>query len=139
VLRTVDVESLIDEDHSARSIWELVGRLDLSLYHAHVGGGDSLLSDELIKQLKELSANLPDDHKQLPPKGRRIVIETMYTPKVQVYDRANLPDEITTIHRLTGTTLHPLPTKPKAKPLPLSMGAPVLQSRGWPPRGERLS
>jgi transposase len=32
ILRTVDVERLIDEDHSARSIWELVGRMDLSLY-----------------------------------------------------------------------------------------------------------
>jgi transposase len=32
VLRTVDVERLIDDDHSARSIWELVGRMDLSLY-----------------------------------------------------------------------------------------------------------
>jgi hypothetical protein len=31
VMRPVDVELLIDEDHSARSIWELVGRLDLSL------------------------------------------------------------------------------------------------------------
>lgn len=36
LLRTVDVEKLIDEDHSARSIWELVGRLDLSLYHAQI-------------------------------------------------------------------------------------------------------
>jgi transposase len=36
VLRTVDVELLIDEDHSARSIWELVGRLDLSLYYAQI-------------------------------------------------------------------------------------------------------
>lgn len=36
VLRTVDVERLIDEDHSARSIWELIGRLDLSLYHAQI-------------------------------------------------------------------------------------------------------
>jgi transposase len=36
VLRTVDVERLVDEDHSARSIWELVGRLDLSLYHAQI-------------------------------------------------------------------------------------------------------
>jgi transposase len=36
ILRTVDVERLIDEDHSARSIWELVGRLDLSLYHAEI-------------------------------------------------------------------------------------------------------
>ena len=35
-LRTVDVELLIDEDHSARSIWELVGRLDLSLYYAQI-------------------------------------------------------------------------------------------------------
>ena len=36
MLRTVDVERLIDEDHSARSIWELIGRLDLSLYHAQI-------------------------------------------------------------------------------------------------------
>jgi len=36
VLRTVDVERLIDEDHSARSIWELIGRLDLSLYCAKI-------------------------------------------------------------------------------------------------------
>src|ERR1700693_1926026 len=36
VLRTVDVELLIDEVHSARSIWELVGRLDLSLYYAQI-------------------------------------------------------------------------------------------------------
>jgi transposase len=32
ILRTVDVERLIDDDHSARSIWELVGRMNLSLY-----------------------------------------------------------------------------------------------------------
>ena len=36
ILRTVDVEKLIDEDHSARSIWELVGRMDLSLYYAEI-------------------------------------------------------------------------------------------------------
>jgi transposase len=36
VWRTVDVELLIDEDHSARAIWELVGRLDLSLYYAQI-------------------------------------------------------------------------------------------------------
>ena len=27
---------MIDEDHSARSIWQLVARLDLSLYHAEI-------------------------------------------------------------------------------------------------------
>jgi transposase len=36
LLRTVDVEKLIDEDHSARSLWELIGRLDLILYHAQI-------------------------------------------------------------------------------------------------------
>jgi transposase len=45
LLHTVDVENLIEEDHSARAIWQLVGKLDLSLYHAgiaavegHAGG-----------------------------------------------------------------------------------------------------
>jgi len=37
VMRTLDVELLIEEDHSARVIWELVGRLDLSLYYADIG------------------------------------------------------------------------------------------------------
>ena len=36
VLHTVDVETLIDEDHSARSIWHVVGRMNLSLYHAAI-------------------------------------------------------------------------------------------------------
>ncbi len=36
VLRTLDVERLVDEDHSVRSIWELVGRLDLSLYYSQI-------------------------------------------------------------------------------------------------------
>jgi len=35
-LHTVDVERLIDEDHSARSIWQLVARLNLRLYHAKI-------------------------------------------------------------------------------------------------------
>ena len=32
VLRTVDVERLIEEDHCSRSIWQLIGRMDLGLY-----------------------------------------------------------------------------------------------------------
>ena len=36
LLHTVDVENLIEEDHSARAIWQLVGKLDLSLYHAGI-------------------------------------------------------------------------------------------------------
>lgn len=34
--RAVDVERLIDEDHPARAIWELIGRLDLSRYYARI-------------------------------------------------------------------------------------------------------
>ncbi len=37
VMRAIDVELLIDEDHPARSIWELVGRMDLSRYYAEIG------------------------------------------------------------------------------------------------------
>jgi transposase len=33
VFRTVDVERLIEDDHPARAIWELVGKLDLSSFH----------------------------------------------------------------------------------------------------------
>jgi len=36
VMRAIDVERLIEEDHPARSLWELVGRLDLSLYYAEI-------------------------------------------------------------------------------------------------------
>lgn len=36
VFRTVDVERLVDDDHSVRSIWELMGGLDLGLYHAKI-------------------------------------------------------------------------------------------------------
>jgi hypothetical protein len=78
------------------------------------GGGYSQLPEDVMKQLREFASNLPDDHKQLPPKGRRVVIQTMYMPKVGVYDRANLPLAITTILRLTGITLHPLPANATA-------------------------
>src|ERR1700730_3735057 len=36
VFRTVDVERMIDDDHSARSIWETIGQLNLSLYDAKI-------------------------------------------------------------------------------------------------------
>lgn len=37
LLRTIDVERLIDEDHPARAVWEFVGQLDLSRYREQVG------------------------------------------------------------------------------------------------------
>ncbi len=36
LLRTVDVEKLVEDEHPVRSIWELVGRLDLRLYYAQI-------------------------------------------------------------------------------------------------------
>ena len=37
VWRTVDVERLIEEDHPARAIWALLGKLDLSSFHEAIG------------------------------------------------------------------------------------------------------
>jgi hypothetical protein len=34
--RAVDVERLIGEDHRARAIWTLVGRLDLSRFYENI-------------------------------------------------------------------------------------------------------
>jgi transposase len=34
--RAVDVERLIEEEHPARAIWDLIGRLDLSRYYARI-------------------------------------------------------------------------------------------------------
>src|SRR5271169_2272147 len=36
ILRSMDVEKLVDEDHCARAIWELAGRLDLRRYHEQI-------------------------------------------------------------------------------------------------------
>ncbi len=36
LLRAIDVERLIEEEHPARAIWEFVGRLDLTRYQEHI-------------------------------------------------------------------------------------------------------
>jgi hypothetical protein len=38
----VDVERLIDDDHSARSIWQLTGRVDLSLFYTKIAAVEGL-------------------------------------------------------------------------------------------------
>ena len=37
LLRAVDVEKLVGEEHAVRAIWELVGQLDLSRYYSEIG------------------------------------------------------------------------------------------------------
>ena len=52
--RAVDVEQLIGEDHAARAIWELVGRLDLTGFYEGIecseeeGGRPSLCRNPLL-------------------------------------------------------------------------------------------
>jgi transposase len=36
ILRTVVIEDLLEPDHPARAIWELVGGLDLSSFYTHI-------------------------------------------------------------------------------------------------------
>ena len=54
--RAVDVERLIEEDHPARSIWELSGRLDLSSFYEGIGssseeGGRPAIDPQLLVSL----------------------------------------------------------------------------------------
>jgi len=42
LLRTVDVEQLVEADHTARAIWELVGRLDLSGFQEPIGAVEGI-------------------------------------------------------------------------------------------------
>src|ERR1700675_4946508 len=45
-LRTVDIEKLVEQEPVGRSIWELVGRLDLRLYHAQIAAVEGIAGRE---------------------------------------------------------------------------------------------
>src|SRR5260370_1779391 len=42
ILRSMDVEKLVDEDHCVRAIWELAGRLDLRRYHEQIAAVEGI-------------------------------------------------------------------------------------------------
>ena len=61
---------------------------------ADVLGGFPALSEPAMAKVRELAANLPDDHAYLPPVGRRLVVQATNAgaTRARVYDRANIPD-----------------------------------------------
>lgn len=48
ILRTVDVERLVPEDHEVRAIWELVGQLDLSPYYEQIRAVEGVAGREPV-------------------------------------------------------------------------------------------
>jgi WD40 repeat protein len=78
------------------------------------GGGPDRLSAEDLKVLRPLMASLrehlPDDYSQLPPPGRRVVVQIKKGNEIgaRVYDRADMPDSVLEILGLMGATHGPL-------------------------------
>jgi WD40 repeat protein len=70
------------------------------------GGGFTIAPDD-VKRLNELLAKLPDDGLRLPPAGRRLLIQAAAGAKsiVKVYDRANAPDEVLEILRVSNSQI----------------------------------
>lgn len=48
ILRPIDVEQLIPEDHEARAIWEFVGQLDLSCYYEDIHAVEGVAGRESV-------------------------------------------------------------------------------------------
>ena len=73
------------------------------------GGGPSPMAAEKLQRLDELLAHLPGDGGRLPPPNRRVVVQTPEDSgfRVHVYDRANLPDELLEIIRVTDVRIAP--------------------------------
>lgn len=71
------------------------------------GGGYPVISKGDLQRLKQLLANLPDDHAYLPPAGRRLVLQVPDGNQVlaKVYDRANMPYEVMEILRLSQSRI----------------------------------
>lgn len=93
----------------------------ISHFQRHFGDftqGLSVLQPEYLQQLQALLLRLPDDGSRLPPAGRRLLVQAVISGRTvaRVYDRANIPDVIWEILKLTGTniqhwSLHFLPEK----------------------------
>lgn len=85
------------------------GRLSYFSYSSRgaKGGGYPRMADIDLKRLSELLENLPDDFSSLPPPDRRLVLQVAGADRViaRVYDRANAPESILQILRLTQSNI----------------------------------
>ncbi|HTW95875.1 MAG TPA: WD40 repeat domain-containing protein [Tepidisphaeraceae bacterium] len=67
------------------------------------GGGGNPVDPQSLTRLKQLAAQLPADGGILPPPERRILVQTAQAK--YVYDRAELPDRVAELFRLSGCTI----------------------------------
>ncbi len=74
-----------------------------------MGGGGNSLSPADLKSLEALLAQLPDDHAQIPPDGRGLIVQASVGGHnvTRVYDRASAPDIIWKIVRLCQSGITP--------------------------------
>lgn len=81
------------------------------------GYGPRKLSEDAWKRLQGLLAHLPEDFSQLPPAGRRVVLQVPSPAGViaRVYDRANAPGQVLEILRLTESGVTSFVPKIQAK------------------------
>lgn len=69
------------------------------------GGSGHVIPPADLERLNQLLAKLPGDGSRLPPAGRRVLLQVAddTRPTVRVYDRANAPDEVLEILRLSAS------------------------------------
>ena len=81
------------------------------------GTGDPMPSAD-FKRLKTILAALPPDHAQLPPRVRRMIIQSALGGNLlaRVYDRANAPEPVLELFRLVGADTWPLTDFPDFAP-----------------------
>ena len=81
-----------------------------------ISAGEFMIAPADFKRLNELLEKLPDDGSRLPPAGRRLIVQALEGSKwtINVYDRANLSDDVLEIIRLSDSRI--LSWMPKFQP-----------------------
>jgi WD40 repeat protein len=86
----------------------------VSYFHRSAGGvkgsGLATLAKDEFERLNQLAEQLPDDNSKLPPVGHRIVLQVAAGSEIlaRVYDRANAPETVLEILRLSHSGIRPL-------------------------------